>query len=81
MHRTRLRQPANRLFLIVQRKPSPRLLRHLVPPGRYLIYRLVRLRDQRQFTGASIARVFFITAATFGAASLYGYTTKGTTQG
>jgi hypothetical protein len=28
------------------------------------------------FTGASIARVFFITAATFGAASLYGYTTK-----
>lgn len=29
-----------------------------------------------QFTGASIARVFFITAATFGAMSLYGYTTK-----
>lgn len=28
------------------------------------------------FTGASIARVFFITAAMFGAASLYGYTTK-----
>ncbi|MGF1475129.1 MAG: Bax inhibitor-1/YccA family protein [Geminicoccaceae bacterium] len=28
------------------------------------------------FTGASIARVFFITAATFGALSLYGYTTK-----
>jgi len=28
------------------------------------------------FTGASIARVFFITAATFGATSLYGYTTK-----
>jgi FtsH-binding integral membrane protein len=28
------------------------------------------------FTGASIARVFFITAATFGAMSLYGYTTK-----
>ena len=28
------------------------------------------------FTGTSIARVFFITAATFGAASLYGYTTK-----
>jgi FtsH-binding integral membrane protein len=27
-------------------------------------------------TGASIARVFFVTAATFGAASLYGYTTK-----
>lgn len=27
------------------------------------------------FTGASIARVFFITAATFGAMSLYGYTT------
>jgi hypothetical protein len=29
-----------------------------------------------QFTGVSIARVFFITAATFGAMSLYGYTTK-----
>jgi hypothetical protein len=28
------------------------------------------------FTGESIARVFFITAATFGAVSLYGYTTK-----
>ncbi|WP_018698785.1 Bax inhibitor-1/YccA family protein [Amorphus coralli] len=28
------------------------------------------------FTGASIARVFFITAASFGALSLYGYTTK-----
>jgi uncharacterized protein len=28
------------------------------------------------FTGASIARVFFITAATFGAMSFYGYTTK-----
>ena len=28
------------------------------------------------FTGASIARVFFITAATFGAMSLYGYTTQ-----
>ena len=28
------------------------------------------------FTGESIARVFFITAATFGATSLYGYTTK-----
>jgi hypothetical protein len=28
------------------------------------------------FTGASIARVFFITAAAFGATSLYGYTTK-----
>ena len=28
------------------------------------------------FTGASIARVFFITAAMFGAASLYGYATK-----
>lgn len=28
------------------------------------------------FTGESIARVFFITAATFAAASLYGYTTK-----
>ena len=27
------------------------------------------------FTGTSIARVFFITAATFGAASLFGYTT------
>lgn len=29
-----------------------------------------------QFTGTSIARVFFITAATFGAMSLWGYTTK-----
>jgi FtsH-binding integral membrane protein len=28
------------------------------------------------FTGASIARVFFITAAMFGAMSLYGYTTR-----
>ncbi len=28
------------------------------------------------FTGASIARVFFITAATFAAVSVYGYTTK-----
>jgi uncharacterized protein len=28
------------------------------------------------FTGASITRVFFITAAMFGAMSLYGYTTK-----
>jgi hypothetical protein len=28
------------------------------------------------FTGASVARVFFITAATFAATSLYGYTTK-----
>ena len=28
------------------------------------------------FTGASIARVFFISAATFAAMSLYGYTTK-----
>lgn len=29
-----------------------------------------------QFTGESIARVFFITAGTFAAMSLYGYTTK-----
>ena len=28
------------------------------------------------FTGTSIARVFFITAGTFAAMSLYGYTTK-----
>ncbi len=28
------------------------------------------------FTGESIARVFFVTAATFAATSLYGYTTK-----
>jgi FtsH-binding integral membrane protein len=28
------------------------------------------------FTGASIARVFFITAATYAAMSLYGYTTR-----
>ena len=29
-----------------------------------------------QYTGESVARVFFITAGTFGALSLYGYTTK-----
>ena len=29
-----------------------------------------------QFTGASIARVFFITSGTFAAMSIYGYTTK-----
>src|SRR5215510_14568696 len=29
-----------------------------------------------QYTGASITRVFFISAASFGALSLYGYTTK-----
>ena len=29
-----------------------------------------------EFTQTSIARVFFITAGTFGAMSLYGYTTK-----
>ena len=28
------------------------------------------------YTGASITRVFFITAGTFGAMSIYGYTTK-----
>ncbi len=28
------------------------------------------------YTGSSIARVFFVTSATFGAMSLYGYTTK-----
>ena len=28
------------------------------------------------YTGASVAEVFFITAATFGAMSLYGYTTR-----
>jgi FtsH-binding integral membrane protein len=28
------------------------------------------------YTGASITRVFFITSITFGAMSLYGYTTK-----
>jgi uncharacterized protein len=28
------------------------------------------------YTGASVAQVFFVTAATFGAMSLYGYTTK-----
>lgn len=28
------------------------------------------------YTGASVARVFFITASTFGAMSIYGYTTK-----
>ena len=29
-----------------------------------------------QYTGASITRVFFISAASFGALSLYGYTTQ-----
>ena len=29
-----------------------------------------------QYTGESVARVFFITASAFGALSLYGYTTK-----
>ena len=33
------------------------------------------------YTGASIARVFFITATTFGAMSLYGYTTKKSLHG
>lgn len=35
-----------------------------------------QLRNQSAVTGTSIARVFFITAGTFGAMSLYGYTTK-----
>ncbi len=29
-----------------------------------------------RYTGASVARTFFVTAAAFGALSLYGYTTK-----
>ncbi len=33
------------------------------------------------FTGASVVRVFFITAASFGALSLYGYTTKRSLSG
>jgi FtsH-binding integral membrane protein len=33
------------------------------------------------FTGVSIARVFFITAATFGVMSLYGYTTRSDLSG
>jgi FtsH-binding integral membrane protein len=33
------------------------------------------------YTGESIARVFFITAASFGALSLYGYTTKRSLSG
>src|SRR5712671_2292328 len=33
------------------------------------------------FTGESIARVFFITAATFGAMSVYGYTTRSDLSG
>ncbi|WP_417456000.1 Bax inhibitor-1/YccA family protein [Kordiimonas sp.] len=33
------------------------------------------------YTGTSIARTFFITAATFGALSLYGYTTKKSLSG
>ena len=42
MRRTRLRQPSNRLFLVFRRTSPPRLLCHLVPPGRYSIYRLIR---------------------------------------
>lgn len=34
-----------------------------------------------QFTGESVARTFFITAASFGALSLYGYTTKKSLSG
>ncbi|MDB5608173.1 MAG: hypothetical protein JWP25_5073 [Bradyrhizobium sp.] len=33
------------------------------------------------FTGASIARVFFITAATYAAMSLYGYSTRSDLSG
>jgi FtsH-binding integral membrane protein len=33
------------------------------------------------FTGASVVRVFFITAAAFGSLSLYGYTTKRSLSG
>jgi len=33
------------------------------------------------YTGASVAKVFFITAATFGSLSLYGYTTKKSLSG
>jgi FtsH-binding integral membrane protein len=33
------------------------------------------------YTGASVAQVFFITAATFGAMSLYGYTTRSDLSG
>src|ERR1700730_1439716 len=33
------------------------------------------------FTGTSIARVFFITAATYGAMSIYGYTTRSDLSG
>jgi len=33
------------------------------------------------YTGSSVARVFFITAASFGALSLYGYTTKKSLSG
>ena len=32
--------------------------------------------DIALYTGVSVARVFFITSATFGAMSIYGYTTK-----
>ena len=39
---TAVQQPGNRLFLVFRRNSPPRLLCHLVPPGRYLIYRLVR---------------------------------------
>ena len=41
MRRTRLLLPRNQLFLVSRRKSPPRLLCHLVPPGRYSIYRLV----------------------------------------
>ena len=34
-----------------------------------------------QYTGASVARVFFISAASFGGLSLYGYTTKRSLSG
>jgi len=34
-----------------------------------------------QYTGVSVARTFFITAASFGALSLYGYTTKKSLSG
>ena len=54
MRRTRLRQPGNRLFLVFRRKSPPRLLCHLVPPGRYSIYRLVRDPGATSVTAKSL---------------------------
>ena len=59
MPRTRPRQPGNQLFLVFRRKSPPRRLRHLVPPERYLIYRLV------QDPGARSTRAYPLLAESF----------------